>query len=1476
MGCGESQVTVKKEVCGNSVDDDQDGKTDCADPDCFAAAGCCVDKCDEGTSLCSNAGVLTCTRGPDGCRALSAPVACTGGTVCSGGACVLTCSDRCTAGAKQCIAAGATAECQQLATGCYDWVVSETCGTSAVCAAGACTSPATCQSTCTSGASRCNALGQVQTCVSLGNGCTDWSFPSTCSAGFECLAGTCVMSATGGGGGTTGGGGGSMTGGGGGSMTGGGGGSMTGGGGGSTTGGGGGSTTGGGGGSTTGGGGGATGGGGGATGGGGGGNPGCTDECPAVADRDCSAGGFRICGNLDADSCLEWSPVTNCMQGEVCMAGTCTIPCTDECTLAGATRCMGSLVQTCGNSDADACLEWSTATACSSGGTCMADLCQAPNAPEVRLISPQGTVQSTQGQMHTLLADATPAAGRTLVRVEFFAAGMKVGETTASPHQFAYTVPTSAMTGSSISVQAQAVDSMGTRGFSQLATLSVQNDVPVASFTATIVNSNVVQVDASAVRDTETATAALEVCWDWDNNGTCETAYSTTKLATYTFAASGTYTIGMKVRDGAGQVSTTTRQVSFADVQYLGGANVMTTTWYGTIVVTGDLTVPAGQTLTIASGTQVLFVRQDQNNDMIGDHTITVAGTLVVNGTSTAPVLFSGQGSTGKAPGSWDRVQLTGAGSVITWAIFEYGDVNLDVRANAQVSNTILRGSRSDCLQLSNADNASFTDVTTTLCGGDGVNINSGSTGVTFTRLTTTQNSQRGLAMDGASSITVDASNFENNTLDGAVVRASVMNVTNSVFATNGTTGLTYLGPASGTVTRNQLRANRAEGFRVQDDANGAPTPVVNLNNIHSNATVGSGTVATQAISLSAATPNYSTATSSTFTAPSGQTISRVRVTYSESDYSSNYVTGRLQTGTGTTLFTFNTSTTNQWVDVPAGTTSVRVSVTDTGASTSYTDTISATQVELLGSTGSSDVVADTLSGTVNLQNNYLGVFPNVLSRVTMLRNTALDLQGFTGVLFDGTWSRGPYKSGTVNTETWSGLVYVTGNITIPAGQAVTVSAGTQVRFVKHDQDADGAGDFTITANGKLDANGSMSSPVIFGVLAPGTGNGFQKIILAGGSGNTSTWTNVTVANGRTAVELRGASSLSKVSVTGGTDIAVLLSSATGATLTDLTVVGGNTGLVLDNSDNVTITRPDIRSATGFAIELWSGSTGVTISRAYLATNGLGLGVSGGSAVVMEDSTVRDNTGDGVQVVDSSPTINYCLITYNGGAALQHWGSGTTTARYNVMKFNNGSGLAVWSGPNGNPSPVIQSNNIYANGVMGSVKPTTAAVSLSASTPNYSTATSSTYTAPAGKTIRRVRVTYSESDYSSNYVTGRVQTGSGVTLFTFNTSATNQWVYLPDGTTTVRVSVTDTGASTSYSDTISISSGELIGTEMPGVEAVVSTDSGSTDARYNFWTATITDVPSKIFESRVGSIDYSGYTGAEYPSGTVMQVGPRP
>jgi len=69
------------------------------------------------------------------------------------------------------------------------------------------------------------------------------------------------------------------------------------------------------------------------------------------------------------------------------------------------------------------------------------------------------------------------------------------------------------------------------------------------------------QFDASNSSDHEDATAVLQVCWDWDNNGTCETAWSTTKTADHKFSTDGTHTVQLKVKDTYGLTASTTKQV---------------------------------------------------------------------------------------------------------------------------------------------------------------------------------------------------------------------------------------------------------------------------------------------------------------------------------------------------------------------------------------------------------------------------------------------------------------------------------------------------------------------------------------------------------------------------------------------------------------------------------------------------------------------------------------------------------------------------------------------------------------------------------------------------------------------------------------------------------------------------------------------------------------------------------------------------
>jgi hypothetical protein len=91
------------------------------------------------------------------------------------------------------------------------------------------------------------------------------------------------------------------------------------------------------------------------------------------------------------------------------------------------------------------------------------------------------------------------------------------------------------------------------------------NTAPVPTFTVTPPTSinagSDFTVDASGSTDAETATDGLQVRWDWTNDGTYDTSWTTTKTATHSYPTYGMYTIGLEVRDPAWLSATTTRQV---------------------------------------------------------------------------------------------------------------------------------------------------------------------------------------------------------------------------------------------------------------------------------------------------------------------------------------------------------------------------------------------------------------------------------------------------------------------------------------------------------------------------------------------------------------------------------------------------------------------------------------------------------------------------------------------------------------------------------------------------------------------------------------------------------------------------------------------------------------------------------------------------------------------------------------------------
>jgi len=50
----------------------------------------------------------------------------------------------------------------------------------------------------------------------------------------------------------------------------------------------------------------------------------CTNECDVTGKKQCTANGFRTCGNFDTDICLEWDATTPCPSEQTCSNGICT------------------------------------------------------------------------------------------------------------------------------------------------------------------------------------------------------------------------------------------------------------------------------------------------------------------------------------------------------------------------------------------------------------------------------------------------------------------------------------------------------------------------------------------------------------------------------------------------------------------------------------------------------------------------------------------------------------------------------------------------------------------------------------------------------------------------------------------------------------------------------------------------------------------------------------------------------------------------------------------------------------------------------------------------------------------------------------------------------------------------------------------------------------------------------------------------
>lgn len=128
--------------------------------------------------------------------------------------------------------------------------------------------------------------------------------------------------------------------------------------------------------------------------------------------------------------------------------------------------------------------------------------------------------------------------------------------------------------------------------------------------------------------------------------------------------------------------------------------------WFGSLLLTGDMQIPPGVTLTITPGTMIQFTAQsDDNSDCSYDPrnietnyctmiSIQVFGTLIAQGTESQPILFT---TTSETPGDldWQSIEVKEDAEVILdHVIMEHGHFSLQfdgINFQSSISNSVFR-----------------------------------------------------------------------------------------------------------------------------------------------------------------------------------------------------------------------------------------------------------------------------------------------------------------------------------------------------------------------------------------------------------------------------------------------------------------------------------------------------------------------------------------------------------------------------------------------------------------------------------------------------------------------------------------------------------------------------------------------------------------------------------------------------------------
>ncbi len=344
--------------------------------------------------------------------------------------------------------------------------------------------------------------------------------------------------------------------------------------------------------------------------------------------------------------------------------------------------------------------------------------------------------------------------------------------------------------------------------------------------------------------------------------------------------------------------------------------DISTTTWSGTVLVMGDARIPEGNTLTVAAGTNVLFLFADQG-DGTGANGLEVAGALKVEGAPGSPVFFTVQQAQHRKPRAWTGIEVknSSVGTVFKHAVIEYADIGIKIASSATVTaeSTTIRRCRLGA-DIGSAGKLNLLGSTVADNTGHGVYVRYDAATLSATNSVISGNGEHGIkAMVRETSVNLFGVHVLNNGETGVHLQGTTFAAVSSVFSGNAEAavhaedgkyfsdvhqtnvtiehcnvegngrGLNIVGKVLGSVSFSNLRSNRFEGARLMPKTGdrGAvyvPNVSFNNNNLHGNSTEKGPLLERPGLSLKTDSQGTGTETSSPWTTSSPDPVEGIVV----------------------------------------------------------------------------------------------------------------------------------------------------------------------------------------------------------------------------------------------------------------------------------------------------------------------------------------------------------------------------------------------------------------------------------------------------------------------------------------------------------------------------------------------------------------------------------------------------------------------